>query len=396
MSLEYICSQLVRMLHCNICLIDENKEILQTYGSVLQKENPFYTDADLRRTVSDRSIKDIPDIFCENHSILYGIISLEKKKIVIGPICIERPTRELKKYMIQKHQMDTDIKEPIVYCSMKTFGSAVLMLYHVLTGKEISLDELWRANALESDEISETKESVSQTIFQHQEGELPHNPYDQEKRELDSIRKGDREMLSQSLQETYQGEVGRLSKDDLRQAKNIAICVIVLASRAAIEGGMLPEEAFSMVDAYILKVEEMNNIIKVDAMMRQAEYDFTDHVHSIHRSKKKNEIIERTKNYIFQHLHNKIIIGEIGHEMGVSTTYLSELFHKIEGVTIQRYIRREKIRLAENLLRYSEYTVQEIALYLSFCSQSHFGQIFKDEVGMTPSKYREKFGVLQK
>jgi len=75
---------------------------------------------------------------------------------------------------------------------------------------------------------------------------------------------------------------------------------------------------------------------------------------------------------------------------------LSDLFRRVEGITIQQYIRREKIRLAENLLRYSEYDVKSIAVYLAFCSQSHFGKVFKDQTGLTPMKYREKFDSFKK
>ena len=104
---------------------------------------------------------------------------------------------------------------------------------------------------------------------------MPHNPYELELRELDSIQQGNLEMLKESLKEAYRGEVGQLAKDKLRHTKNIAICVITLASRAAIRGGMIPEEAFSMVDGYIMRIEEMNNIVKIAAMMRQAEFQFT-------------------------------------------------------------------------------------------------------------------------
>ena len=191
-------------------------------------------------------------------------------------------------------------------------------------------------------------------------------------------------------------EVGQLAKNQVRQAKNIAICVIALASRAAISGGMISEEAFSMVDGYIMKIEDMNNAVKIDSMMRQAEYEFAECVAEIHKNQQKNEqkneLVEWTKNYIYQNLHSDIVIGEIGQKIGVNTSYLSDLFHKIEGITIQQYIRKEKIRLAENMLRYSDYEVKEIASYLSFCSQSYFGNIFRQQTGMTPARYRKKYG----
>ena len=49
---------------------------------------------------------------------------------------------------------------------------------------------------------------------------------------------------------------------------------------------------------------------------------------------------------------------------------------------------KEKIKLAENLLIYSEYSIEQIGLYLGFSSQSHFGTIFKKYENMTPKQYR--------
>ena len=63
------------------------------------------------------------------------------------------------------------------------------------------------------------KGQISSVIFEHQEQELPHNPYDQEVRELDSIRHGDVEMLNRSLAETYRGEVGQLAKNQVARRR---------------------------------------------------------------------------------------------------------------------------------------------------------------------------------
>ena len=58
-------------------------------------------------------------------------------------------------------------------------------------------DEM-QEDVMSETDIIEAKEQVSSVIFEHQEQEIPHNPYDQELRELDSIRHGDVEMLNRS------------------------------------------------------------------------------------------------------------------------------------------------------------------------------------------------------
>lgn len=399
MNSEYIYRQMVRVLHGDIICINEEGKIEACYGDMAEQSNPLFTDPEFLADICNREIRDYPEIFCENDTIFYAVISLNdrfsnsvSRKIIAGPVSVEKRTKASEHYLMEHHRISDTTGFRLSFCELKVFGSGILMLYHMITGKELTLNDLWQKNGIQETDIIEVKGQVSSTIFERQEQELPHNPYDQELRELDSIRHGDVEMLNRSLSETYRGEVGQLAKNQIRQAKNIAICVIALASRAAISGGMIPEEAFSMVDGYIMKIEDMNNAVKIDSMMRQAEYEFAEHVAEIHKNQQKNELIERTKNFIYQNLHSEIVIGEIGQKIGVNSSYLSDLFHRVEGMTIQQYIRKEKIRLAENMLRYSDYEVKEIAGYLSFCSQSYFGNIFRQQTGMTPAKYRKKYG----
>ena len=396
MNLEYICEQMVRILHGNITCISKSGAIEACYGDMAAQCNPLFTDPEFLSAVHERERKDYPDLFYEKDTILYAVVSLENAKIVAGPVSTEKHTKDSEHYLMQHHHISDETGFRLSFCELKVFVSGILMLYHMITGKELTINDLWQKNGIRKTDIIEVKGQISSVIFEHQEQELPHNPYDQEVRELDSIRHGDVEMLNRSLAETYRGEVGQLAKNQVRQAKNIAICVIALASRAAISGGMIPEEAFSMVDGYIMKIEDMNNAVKIDSMMRQAEYEFAECVAEIHKNQQKNEqkneLVEWTKNYIYQNLHSDIVIGEIGQKIGVNTSYLSDLFHKVEGTTIQQYIRKEKIRLAENMLRYSDYEVKEIANYLSFCSQSYFGNIFRQQTGMTPARYRKKYG----
>lgn len=392
MNLEYICEQMVRILHGNITCISKSGAIEACYGDMAAQCNPLFTDPEFLSAVHERERKDYPDLFYEKDTILYAVVSLENAKIVAGPVSTEKHTKDSEHYLMQHHHISDETGFRLSFCELKVFGSGILMLYHMITGKELTINDLWQKNGIRETDIIEVKGQISSVIFEHQEQELPHNPYDQEVRELDSIRHGDVEMLNRSLAETYRGEVGQLAKNQVRQAKNIAICVIALASRAAISGGMIPEEAFSMVDGYIMKIEDMNNAVKIDSMMRQAEYEFAECVAEIHKNQQKNELVEWTKNYIYQNLHSDIVIGEIGQKIGVNTSYLSDLFHKVEGTTIQQYICKEKIRLAENMLRYSDYEVKEIASYLSFCSQSYFGNIFRQQTGMTPARYRKKYG----
>lgn len=51
--------------------------------------------------------------------------------------------------------------------------------------------------------------------------------------------------------------------------------------------------------------------------------------------------------------------------------------------------------MAKNLLRFSDCSMIDIANRLSFSSQSHFIQQFREVVGMTPKKYRDQNYTVQ-
>ena len=86
---------------------------------------------------------------------------------------------------------------------------------------------------------------------------------------------------------------------------------------------------------------------------------------------------------------------DLAEVLGVSASYLSRLFKKETGDSVSIYIRRQKIEMAKHLLQYSEFSMIEIANRLSFSSQSHFIQQFREIVGMTPKKYRDLNHAIQ-
>ncbi|WP_019910994.1 helix-turn-helix domain-containing protein [Paenibacillus sp. HW567] len=240
----------------------------------------------------------------------------------------------------------------------------------------------------------------SHILFQNQEVGKMHNPYDQEVREISSIRSGDVKQLEKSISENISGHYGVLAKDNLRSIKNICIVVITLASRAAIEGGVTPEIAYSLSDSYIYTIEELSDPQTIQRLCRRAEFEYTRMVHHIKQQrsgkpamKSSNPRVKQCKDYIFKHLHEKISIKNIAEELKMNANYLAELFSQSEGITIRDFIMQEKVSLAKNLLIYSEYSYSEIATSLGFCSQSHFGQNFKEVTRLTPRQYREVYGV---
>ena len=79
------------------------------------------------------------------------------------------------------------------------------------------------------------------TLFQRRENLSKHTSYARERMQYDAIRSGQVEQILSLLQQKPDGTEGILSKDQLRNSKNMFIAGITLFTRAAIDGGV-PEE----------------------------------------------------------------------------------------------------------------------------------------------------------
>lgn len=252
---------------------------------------------------------------------------------------------------------------------------------------------------------NDVRKRYSELIFHNQEYQNAHNSYEAELREMESIENGDIERLEACwdamASRLNSGTVsfGTLAKDWSRNVKNLCIAVITLASRAAIRGGLEPEEAFSLCDCYVQELEECNDDGLLGQLALRAERHFAELVRDLRsgspavRKRQGSPHINRCKDYIFAHLHEKITIQEIADALYLNPNYLSDLFKKYEGQTIQQYILKKKIRLAQNMLMYSDYSYSKIAAYLGFASQSHMGTQFKKVTGMTLREYRNRYHI---
>lgn len=270
-----------------------------------------------------------------------------------------------------------------------------------ILNNEITVQEFLSKNCLPENYNHTVRAKLEEMMFQQIENGVQHNSYDQEIRERTSIEKGDLESLQKSIDELFVGNVGRLADDKLRNNKNLAIVAITLASRAAIQGGLSSETAFSMSDLYIRQIEQATSTGLPLQITRNAEFQFARMVKELKESNirtpvaKENEHISNCKNYIFRHLHGRIQVKEVAEAIGLNANYLSTIFKKYEGISISEYIMKQKIKLTKNLLTYSNYTLLEITHYLGFVSQSHLGEQFKKETGMTPKQYRTLYQVQE-
>lgn len=204
------------------------------------------------------------------------------------------------------------------------------------------------------------------------------------------IRDGNIDKLLILLDTPLNGDVGVLAKDnELRSKKNLLICAVAIYTRAAMEGGVPAEEAYTLSDSFIQMAEEVRTIAQYEDLRRNVTLSFANKVRFVARNKY-SKLIYNCIFLITKYIYVNVSLLRLSEELKVSPPYLSALFKKEIGTTISDYIFIKKVEEAKFLLSYTDKSILEITTLLYFNDQSYFSKIFKRYVGTSPKKYRNE------
>ena len=115
---------------------------------------------------------------------------------------------------------------------------------------------------------------------------------------------------------------------------------------------------------------------------------YTDAINHISATYK-SPIVLRIQKYVLQHISEEITLSDLSKITNKNPSYLSRRFKKETHMTLKNYVNMLRINEAKALLEESEISILDIALKVGIPDQSHFAQVFKKNVGMTPRMYRK-------
>lgn len=237
--------------------------------------------------------------------------------------------------------------------------------------------------------VEEIEEILNINKIVNSENKLRRFPIEHEKNMLENVRLGKYRDIRITDFEVLSSYMGISTCNRFRKFEYTTVASITLCTRAAIEGGLLPDDAYDIGEAMFQRLENAKTINELHDIMELTAVILAREVHKT-KSSKSSYVLEQCKNYISRNIFNRIYLNEIAQYVGVNPSYLSRFFSEKERITIQKYIQREKARIACNLLKHSDRTIAEIAQYMGFQSQSSFSKMFKQWEYLSPLEYRNQ------
>ncbi|MCB5492682.1 helix-turn-helix transcriptional regulator [[Ruminococcus] gnavus] len=383
--MEYLYTKISIMTNIKIFEWDCETDEISCYGVLAEQSNPLILSEELRELLKNRIMNQkTPVIYQDENKVIFcGMREKMTKMLLLGPICIEDMSyveihRYCKAYQIENEQCPPKLK-------LQNLLALLELLSYIKIEEKYEDEEILDANGL-----IEKQEIGLEADVRIDTEDIYHHTYQEEVKTMDYIREGNLEEVVGAV-ELLASTAGKLSENEIRNERNLGICSITLATRAAIEGGAAPAKAYKLSDLYINKIDQCKRMTEIFEYRKRSLYDFAKLVVEEREKRANSRYTEQCKEYIRKYYHQKICIPDIAEALGVSESHLSRILKKETGESIQKYSMHMRIERAENLLKYSEASLTEISEYLCFSSQSHFGKVFKVYKNMTPKQYRDYY-----
>lgn len=113
-------------------------------------------------------------------------------------------------------------------------------------------------------------------------------------------------------------------------------------------------------------------------------------MNTLHTNKDNHSLVNKTKNYIYEHYQKPISLSIIAETLNVSSSYLSNIFHKSAGKSYIKFLTEVRLKQAATLLRSNrELTLEIITKKVGYISVKHFSYTFKKYYNISPGEYRK-------
>ncbi|WP_446935576.1 AraC family transcriptional regulator [Lysinibacillus fusiformis] len=386
-DLQYLSQLVYETHHLPVSYIHASGEIIFEYASAECLNHPSYHSIkeQLKIYPYHTSSSDYPIFFTiANFNFFFINLIINKQHlgaIIVGPSL----SPQLEEATYHEH-------EPIPTLHYQQRLAISLFVYYSIYQRKLNKTAVIHYNQ-ELKPLIRHEGHTALELSYARRNDIVHTNLYYEKILLDNVKNGRMEKLTEVLNYSIveQAELGVLSKrNNLKSVQYLMITGIALICRAAIEGGLNEEIAFTLSDFYIQKLEDQNSLIDILSLMEEAIYDYTSRVAQA-KTRKYSAPITTCIHYIENQLYGDITLDQLSAICHLSPNYLSSLFKKEVGISFTEYIQQQRIDEAKKLLTFTNYPILDIGSLLNFTDQSYFIKVFKKFTGITPKQYRTKY-----
>ncbi len=247
-------------------------------------------------------------------------------------------------------------------------------------------------------ELNEQQAKLAEAIFEKKRAEerikileaatqsTPY-PMDKERELLGRVRLGDRTGAKEILNELL-GAIFFKSGGNNEVIKARILELVVVISRAAVEGGASLEKLFGLNFRFIEELSDIHQFDDLCHWLVKVLDVFLDTVFET-RNIKNAKSLGDALSFIRENYSRNLALENVAQQVYISPYYLSHLFKEELGITFVEYLTRVRMEAAKKLLKETTLSIVAIASEVGYEDASYFSKVFKKATGISPNQYRK-------
>lgn len=211
-------------------------------------------------------------------------------------------------------------------------------------------------------------------------------PIETEKLLFDRIEKGNLEGTRTQANYFFDWMIEHYPDCEMDIKLKVLEFILFAEQKAFLSGGMVYH--FRYRKDYLKTLNQIDNYDRLRAW-------FIDKVTEACRNvaQKKEErtgtVISKAKTFIEENYSRDISLDDVSRIVDISPYYFSKLFKEETGENFIEYLTNVRIEQAKRLLQNRELSIKNICVDTGYSDPNYFSRIFKKQVGLTPTEYRE-------
>jgi len=125
---------------------------------------------------------------------------------------------------------------------------------------------------------------------------------------------------------------------------------------------------------------------EIICILNRAFLKMREHIKGINHTP---NMAEKMKEYLRNNAFSKFKIEDLCNYIFRSESQCIKIFKEAYGITPYAYFLNEKLKLAKDMLSNTNLSVKQIADNLNFADEYYFSNVFKQKIGVSPTKYRK-------
>jgi AraC family transcriptional regulator len=98
--------------------------------------------------------------------------------------------------------------------------------------------------------------------------------------------------------------------------------------------------------------------------------------------------LRKVEDYVREQLADEISVETLAGLVELSPFHFSRVFKQATGMSPLQFVTRQRITLAQQLIRETSRSLIQVALEVGYTSPSHFTKVFRRVTGVTPMEFR--------